>query len=101
MPGYIGTVHVDEGLVQSVSFEMGRTLAQTFAQTPSRRLHLHHLQALAAAFASSAKLRTLAATQASSFADVLRQESAWTRPWASTPPTPICWPLTTKACVRC
>lgn len=74
MPGYIGTVHVDEGLVQSVSFEMGMTLAQTFAQTPSRRLHLHHLQALAAAFASSAKLRTLAATQASSFADVLRQE---------------------------
>ncbi len=67
MAGYVGTVHVTEGLVQSISFQQG---TDTHFQPDGTRLEVQdssRKQAIAAAFANTGKLRWLAGKDPADF----------------------------------
>lgn len=72
-PGYIGHVHVKDGMVQHVSFTPGSALRKMFGLTEHAMHELRSAQSVAAAFARTGKLASLANEDALTFASYLRR----------------------------
>lgn len=68
MPGYVGTVQVQDGRVHAVSLDF----STGYALSPRRAGVLEQKRAIAAALASGGKLRTLAGSEASDLANFFR-----------------------------
>ncbi|QTD31711.1 caspase family protein [Pseudomonas fluorescens] len=72
-PGYIGHVHIKDGVVQHVSFTPGGEMRRMFGLTEHNMHELRSAQSVAAAFARTGKLASLANEDALNFASYLRR----------------------------
>ncbi|MGF6874162.1 caspase family protein [Paraburkholderia sp. MM5477-R1] len=73
LPGYVGTLHLIDGRVASVSFEVSEQLRQDLGDTYADRQFLSERRALAAALSFSGKLQRLAQNEGRLLADYIRQ----------------------------
>ena len=73
LPGYIGTVHVREGRMVSLSFEVSSQLRSTLKETEKEREMFAGRRAVASALAATGKLHRLAPAEGASYASFLRQ----------------------------
>lgn len=73
MPGYAGTVQVEGGLVRSLSLDLNDADRARLHESEADRQRFEQRRAIAAAFASSGKLRKLAGEEASTFAMLVRE----------------------------
>lgn len=71
--GYIGHVHVKDGVVQNISFTPGEELKKILSLTEQNMHELRSAQSVAAAFARTGKLASLANEDALTFASYLRR----------------------------
>lgn len=72
-PGYIGHIHVNDGLVQHVSFTPGLELQNAFGLTEQKMHEIQSAQSVTAAFARTGKLSSLVDEDALTFAKHLRK----------------------------
>lgn len=73
LPGYIGTLHLSEGRIASLSFEISAQLRDALHETEAERREFAQRRALAAALSASGKLRRMARDEQGMAASVLRQ----------------------------
>ncbi|MFS8980925.1 caspase family protein [Cupriavidus necator] len=73
LPGYIGTLHLMDGRVTSLSFEVSAQLRQNLGYTDADRRFLSERRALAASLSASGKLQRLARDEGRLLAGYIRQ----------------------------
>ncbi len=73
LPGYIGTLHLRDGLAASLSFEVSAQLRADLHETDAERAEFASRRALAAALSASGKLQRLARDDGASYGSFMRQ----------------------------
>jgi hypothetical protein len=72
LPGYVGTIHVVDGCIQSLSYEVSEQLRQNLYEDVDEWKHFESRRALAAALSASGKLRSLSKAEGSAHGAFLR-----------------------------